>query len=97
MYLSAASVALPGEKSSSVDGGSTGFHYTKKILDGNHAMLEFESTIDGKYVNGVDIITCNNEGLITEFRVMVRPLQGVQAIHRQMGEILARMSPPSEA
>ena len=38
-------------------------------------MLEFETTVDGKAVNGVDIITCDDDGKIVEIKVMVRPLQ----------------------
>ena len=47
-------------------------------------MLEFETTIEGKYVNGVDIIRCDDDGRIVEFRVMIRPLQAVNLVHRQM-------------
>ena len=54
-------------------------------------MLEFETTMDGKYVNGVDIITCNEEGLITDFKVMVRPLQAMNTLHAQMGAMLKKM------
>ena len=34
-------------------------------------MLEFETTVDGKAVNGVDIITCDDDGKIVELKVMV--------------------------
>ena len=54
-------------------------------------MLEFETEMNGKYVNGVDIITCNDEGKITEFRVMIRPLQAVNAVHAAMGAMLEKM------
>ena len=43
-------------------------------------MLEFETSVDGKYVNGVDIIRCDATGRIVEFRVMMRPLQGTHAV-----------------
>ena len=56
------------------------------------AILEFETSIDGKYVNGVDIIRCNEMGRIVEFRVMIRPLQAVNAVHQQMAATLERMS-----
>jgi hypothetical protein len=56
-------------------------------------VLEFETRIDGTYVNGVDIIRCNDEGRIVEFRVMVRPLQAVNLVHRQMASALERMNP----
>lgn len=81
-YLEAASRALAG--------GATGaFRYTKQVLAGDTAVLEFETTVDGKYVNGVDIIRCDDAGRIVEFRVMMRPLQGIQAVHEQMGRRLA--------
>lgn len=94
LYLSAAGVALPGEaQGAGADGsGSEGkFRYTKKVLDGHHAVLEFETSVEGKYVNGVDIITCNDAGKIVEFRVMIRPLQAVNAVHAQMKAQLERM------
>ena len=72
------------------------FRYTKEIVDGHHAMLEFETTVDGKAVNGVDIITCDDDGKIVEFKVMVRPLQAVNAVHQQMGQMLERMKSLSE-
>jgi hypothetical protein len=70
----------------------TGFRYTKEIRQGHQAMLEFETTMDGKVVNGVDIITCDDDSMITEFKVMVRPLQGVQVVHQQMMAMLERLS-----
>jgi hypothetical protein len=98
MYLEAAGQTLPGDQSSDTNhevlpGGS--FRYTKKVLDHDTAVLEFETTLEGKYVNGVDIIRCNEAGKIVEFRVMIRPLQAVNLVHRQMGETLAAMAPPS--
>ena len=54
-------------------------------------MLEFETTVQGKYVNGVDIIRCNDEGRIVEFRVMIRPLQAVNLVHEQMRAQLEAM------
>lgn len=96
LYLQAAGQTLPGEKTSEpAQIGSTdvpkGFRYTKEILDGYNAVLEFETTVEGKYVNGIDMITCNDAGKITEFRVMIRPLQAINLVHKQMGEMLERM------
>ena len=69
--------------------GGGAFQYTKQVLSGATAVLEFETSVEGKYVNGVDIITCDDTGRIVEFRVMMRPLQGIQAVHEQMGRRLA--------
>jgi ketosteroid isomerase-like protein len=86
MYLLAAAATLPG------DGGAS-FHYTKQVIAGDIAVLEFETTIDGKYINGVDIIRCDETGHIVEFRVMIRPLQAVNLIHEKMGALLASKRP----
>ena len=91
LYLGAAGNTIGGGEKASSDGSKGKFRYTKQILSGNHAMLEFETEMDGKYVNGVDIITCNDEGRIIEFKVMIRPLQAIQAVHAQMGRILEKM------
>jgi hypothetical protein len=87
LYLQAAVQALPGD---AVHGA---FRFTKEILAGDIAVLEFETTVDRKYVNGVDIIRCDNTGRIVEFRVMIRPLQAVNVVHEQMGAALVSMQP----
>jgi hypothetical protein len=83
-YLRAAAATLPGTGSPSGSGGGGGFRYTKQVAAGDTAVLEFETTVQGKYVNGVDIIRCNEAGRIVEFRVMIRPLQAVNIVHEQM-------------
>lgn len=96
LYLQAASQTLPGDKSAGDNTASTKdgkFRYVKEVMSGNTAVLEFETTVEGKYANGVDIITCNDDGLISEFKVMFRPLQAINAVHRQMGAMLEKMSP----
>jgi hypothetical protein len=98
LYLQAAGQTLPGDASakSSPNASSGGFRYTKTVLDGDTAVLEFETTVEGKYVNGVDIIRCNEHGRIVEFRVMIRPLQAINLVHQQMAAMLERMKPASD-
>lgn len=84
MYLQAAKQTLAG-------GEDGRFHYTKEVLSGDTAVLEFETTLNGKYVNGVDIIRCNDKGLIVEFRVMIRPLQAINAVYEEMRAALEAM------
>jgi hypothetical protein len=95
LYLQAAGQTLPGEKADSSGAASSGggFRYTKTVLADDTAVLEFETTVEGKYVNGVDIIRCNDAGRIVEFRVMIRPLQAVNLVHRQMAAALEQMKP----
>ena len=67
------------------------FRYVKEIVGEKSAILEFESELNGKYVNGIDLISWNEEGKITEFKVFIRPLQAVNALHEMMGKMLERM------
>ena len=97
LYLTAAGGTLGGDDTTVTEAVSAGdagggFRYVKEILQGRHAMLEFETTVDGKYANGVDIITCDDDGLITEFKVMMRPLQAINAVHAQMKAMLEQLS-----
>lgn len=97
LYLGAAGGTLGGEakggESKGTDDGK--FKYIKTIASGHHAMLEFETTVDGKYVNGVDILTCDDDSMVTEFKVMIRPLQAINMVHEQMRAMLERMQSQS--
>jgi hypothetical protein len=90
-YVRAATQALPGEGAEGGKGGEGAFRYTKQVLAGDVAVLEFETTVQGKYVNGVDIIRCDEDARIVEFRVMIRPLQAVNAVDESMRAMLASM------
>ena len=72
--------------------GTDNFQYVREVIDGDTAVLEFTNEIDGIAINGVDIIRFNDEGRITEFKVMVRPLKAIQKVHQQMGEMLQKLS-----
>lgn len=67
------------------------FRYVRTFDCGNRAVLEFETEMDGIHVNGVDIIEWNEDGKITEFKVMVRPLKGMQVVQEQMAKMLEQM------
>ena len=96
MYLAAAGATLAdveqgANTATESAGDSSKFRYTKEIRQGHHAMLEFETEVEGKYANGVDILTCDDDGMITEFKVMMRPLQAINAVHAQMKAMLERL------
>ena len=101
LYLQAAQATFPGDAAGDENtrGGKTAgsFRYVKQILSGNQAALEFETRMDGKVVNGVDLITCDADGRIVEFKVMLRPLQAVNAVHARMRAMLESMSKASSA
>jgi hypothetical protein len=69
--------------------GGPGFAYRGEWRSDNGAVLEFEKEIEGIKINGVDIITFSDDGRITHFKVMVRPLKAINLLHRLMGEQLA--------
>jgi SnoaL-like domain len=81
-YLAAAGFTL----------GNDTFRYVGEWHRENSAILEFTAGIDGIKINGIDMISCDDDGLITHFKVMVRPLKAVNMLHQKMGEMLSMMS-----
>ncbi len=77
--------------------GNDSFRYVREIIGDDSAMLEFEVEVDGKYINGVDIIRWNAQQRICEFKVMVRPLQAMNLLHAKMAEMLATQQSASSA
>lgn len=96
LYLAAAKQTLLGSRPAGDGSGGRepAFRYVKQVLDGHTAVLEFETLVEDTYVNGVDIISIDDQGLIVEFRVMLRPLKAINLVHRQMGEALEALAPP---
>ncbi len=74
-YLSAAGQTL----------GNANFRYIREVVGDNTAVLEFETEMDGIKVNGIDMITFDEEGKIKDFKVMVRPLKAVNKVWEMMG------------
>jgi SnoaL-like domain len=72
------------------------FRYVREIHDsdrGDHA-LEFEAGIAGApgvTINGCDFIHVNDDGLIDDFKVMVRPLSGAKALSEAMAAEFPRI------
>ena len=68
------------------------FRYVKEIEQGNTSVLEFIATIEGIEIDGIDMITWNEDGLITAFKVMIRPLKAIDMIKNKMAEKLSQLS-----
>lgn len=68
--------------------GGTDFHYIDEWYGERSAVLEFAATIDGIYVNGIDMIHWNDDEKINSFKVMMRPFKGLQVIMPKMAELL---------
>lgn len=80
-YLGAAGNVLGGDN----------FKYVRIVDGGDDAVLEFETEIDGLYVNGIDMVRWAEDGRIIDFKVMVRPLQAINKVHAMMMEALEKM------
>lgn len=69
------------------------FHYIREIADSNgrdHALV-FETTVAGAKITGCDFLHFNDDGLIDDFMVMVRPLSGATALSEAMGAQFERI------
>jgi len=62
------------------------FRYTDELVtDGAHALI-FKAAIDGKQLEGIDLLRFDERGLIADFTVMLRPLSGLIPFAQAMGE-----------
>jgi hypothetical protein len=100
LYLTAAGATFGGGPDALAPGDGDGsgnglgkLRYVAETMRRHRAVLEFETEMDGKYVNGVDMITCDDDAKIVEFKVMIRPLQAINAVHEAMKAMLERMAP----
>src|SRR6202162_1349757 len=75
--------------------GRPGFSFVGEWRSERGAVVEFEGEIDGIRINGVDMITVGDDGRITHFKVMVRPLKALNLLHRLMGRNWDRRSSSS--
>jgi hypothetical protein len=78
LYLSGALIVL-----------GPSLRYVSEWYDDRGAVLEFEASLDGVYVQGVDLLRWNAEGKLVSFTVMVRPLRGLEKLIELMARQLA--------
>ena len=82
-YLASALVVLNNET----------FRYLNEWIGPTSAVLEFQCTVQGVEINGIDIITWNEQGKIVNFKVMVRPLKAMNMLHQMMAGQLGAPAP----
>ena len=70
--------------------GNDSFTYLREVVDGDTAVLEFQTEMDGIQINGIDMITFDEEGMIADFKVMVRPLKAINKVWEMMAAQLER-------
>ncbi|MGD0453799.1 MAG: nuclear transport factor 2 family protein [Solirubrobacteraceae bacterium] len=62
------------------------FRYTDELVaDGAHALI-FKASVAGKELEGIDLLRFDDQGLIADFTVMLRPLSGLIPFAQAMGE-----------
>lgn len=70
--------------------GNASFRYVRELVDGDHALLEFETELDSIQINGIDLIRFDADGMIADFKVMIRPLKAVNKVREVMAAELMR-------
>lgn len=70
--------------------GNANFRYVRELVDRENAVLEFETQLDDIHVNGIDLIRFDEDGMIADFKVMVRPLKAVNKVWEAMAAQLER-------
>lgn len=76
LYLSAAVSVLGGPDA----------RFVNQWISNRSAVLELETTVGGLALNAVDILTWDDAGRVTRFKVMARPLKAIQALIAAMAE-----------
>jgi hypothetical protein len=60
------------------------FEYTDELQDDNTHALVFKARVGDKQLQGLDLLRMNDDGLIEDFTVMVRPASGLMALGQAM-------------
>jgi hypothetical protein len=79
-YLSAAVAVLANDT----------FRFTEEWASANSGVLEFSATVDGVDINGADFIAWDEANRIVSFKVMARPLKGIDKLREKMAAELER-------
>jgi len=95
-YLSAQAVALVLTTAAQV---FEDFAYERELAsaDGLSVVLEFRARVGDRSLKGIDLIRFDEQGRIVDFEVMIRPLNGLQALGAEMGRRLGALLPAYKA
>jgi ketosteroid isomerase-like protein len=62
--------------------------YVWQVREGDREVLCFNSVVDGREIDGVDLLHYNEDGLVAELTVMVRPLSALVTLRDAIGALL---------
>jgi ketosteroid isomerase-like protein len=70
------------------------FHYTREMGHEGDAeqVLVFEARVGDRLVEGADFLHVREDGLIDDFRVMIRPLSGLNAVVEAMASAIPEVT-----
>jgi hypothetical protein len=73
--------------------GGERFRYLHQLEDPDDrvAMLEFATEVDGKQVEGIDKLTFDEVGRISELKVLIRPASALEVVAARMAVELERV------
>jgi hypothetical protein len=69
------------------------FRYSDHLREGRTSVLVFTATVNGREVDGIDLVREDADGQIADLTVMVRPLSGLTALAEEIGRRLG--APPA--
>lgn len=70
------------------------FEYVQRLESDEGVALIFKARVGDREVDGLDLLRLDDDGLVAELTVMVRPMSGAQALAAAMAEELERMGVP---
>ncbi len=53
---------------------------SKTWIDGNEILIEFDANVGNRKLQGIDKITLNADGKMTQLKVFIRPYHGLEAL-----------------
>jgi uncharacterized protein len=56
------------------------FRYVDVLDEGDRAVLVFEARVGDRHLTGIDLLRFDDDGMIVDFTVMIRPLSGLTAV-----------------
>ncbi len=76
--------AVVGHLLRTVAGVFKDFHYTDELASSGQTALCFSARVGDKQLEGIDLITLNEHGLVAKLVVFVRPMSGAMALAQAM-------------
>jgi hypothetical protein len=60
------------------------FHYTDELADERTVVLRFKALVGDRELEGIDFLELDEQGLVKELTVFMRPMSALKAFNEQM-------------